>query len=83
MDARGSVTRRRGLPSAEHFTVDGTLLEACAGLKSFKPKARPAPRPPDDPSNPTIDFHGERRSSATHASTTDPEARLARKGRAI
>ena len=67
------------LLSAEHFTVDGTLIEAWAGLKSFKAKGTAGP-PPDDPGNPTVDFHGERRSNATHASTTDPEARLARKG---
>ena len=71
--------RRRGLLSGEHFTVDGTLLEAWAGLKSFKRKGE-RPRPPDDPGNPTVNFHGEKRSNATHASTTDPEARLARKG---
>jgi transposase len=69
----------RQLLSAEHFTVDGTLIEAWAGLKSFKKKGTGAP-PPDDPGNPTVNFHGERRSNATHASTTDPEARLARKG---
>jgi transposase len=67
------------LLSAEHFTVDGTLIEAWAGLKSFRPKGA-LPAPPDDPGNPTVNFHGERRSNATHASTTDPEARLARKG---
>jgi transposase len=72
--------RRRGLLSGEHFTVDGTLLEAWAGLKSFQRKGDPPP-PPDDPGNPTVDFHGERRSNDTHASTTDPEALLARKGR--
>jgi transposase len=72
--------RRRGLLSGEHFTVDGTLLEAWASLKSFKRKDAVAP-PPDDPGNPTVDFHGERRSNETHASTTDPEARLARKGK--
>src|SRR5512134_1596644 len=71
--------KARELLSAEHFTVDGTLIEAWAGLKSFKKKGAPAP-PPDDPGNPTVNFHGERRSNATHASTTDPEARLARKG---
>jgi transposase len=69
----------RGLLSGEHFTVDGTLIEAWASLKSFKRKDEAAP-PPDDPGNPTVNFHGERRSNATHASTTDPEARLARKG---
>jgi transposase len=72
--------RRRGLLSAEHFTVDGTLIEAWASHKSFKRKDRAGECPPDDPSNPTVDFHGEQRSNATHQSTTDPEARLARKG---
>ena len=70
--------RRRGLLSGEHFTVDGTLLEAWAGLKSFKRKGE-HPRPPDDPGNPTVNFHGEQRRNDTHASTTDPDARLARK----
>src|SRR5499427_6688677 len=71
--------RERGLLSDEHFTVDGTLVEAWASLKSFKRKDAAAP-PPDDPGNPTVNFHGERRSNATHASTTDPDARLFRKG---
>jgi transposase len=69
-----------GLMSDEHFTVDGTLIEAWASLKSFKPKDASNANPPDDPGNPTVDFHGERRSNATHESTTDPEARLAKKG---
>lgn len=69
-----------GLMSDEHFTVDGTLLEACASLKSFK-KIDAAERVTEgDPGNPTVDFHGEKRSNQTHRSTTDPEARLARKG---
>ena len=74
--------RQRGLLSAEHFTVDGTLVQAWAGQKSFQRRGRRR-RPPadEDPGNPTVDFHGERRSNATHQSTTDPEARLARKGR--
>jgi transposase len=67
------------LLSDEHFTVDGTLLEACASLKSFRRKGERVP-PPDDPGNPSVDFHGERRSNTTHASTTDPESRLAKKG---
>src|ERR1700687_1795718 len=71
-----------GLLSDEHFTVDGTLIEAAASLKSFRPKdTPPADTPPDDPGNPTVNFHGQRRSNATHQSTTDPEARLAKKGR--
>ena len=69
-----------GLMSDEHFTVDGTLLEACASLKSFKKIDGSEAAPPDDPGNPTVDFHGERRSNDTHESTTDPEAMLAKKG---
>ncbi len=72
--------RQRGLLSDEPFTVDGTLIEAWASLKSFKPKGTADGPPPDDPGNPTVNFHGERRSNSTHASTTDPDARLARKG---
>ena len=68
------------LVSEEHFTVDGTLLEACASLKSFKKAGEQSPPPPEDPSNPTVDFHGEKRSNETHCSTTDPDAMLARKG---
>jgi len=71
--------RRKGLISDEHFTIDGTLLEAWAGAKSFQAKDKPQP-PADDPGNPTVNFHGERRSNETHASTTDPEALLAKKG---
>jgi transposase len=71
--------RTKGLTSDEHFTVDGTLLEAWAGAKSFQAKDKPTP-PPDDPGNPTVNFRGEQRSNETHASKTDPEARLARKG---
>lgn len=71
--------KARDLISDEHFTVDGTLLEAWASLKSFKKVGEDAP-PPDDPGNPTVNFHGEPRSNATHASTTDPDAKLARKG---
>ena len=70
----------RDLISDEHFTVDGTLLEAWASLKSFK-KVGDKEAPPDDPGNPTVDFHGETRTNDTHASTTDPEAKLARKGK--
>jgi Transposase DDE domain len=72
---------RRGLLSDEHFTVDGTLIEAAASLKSFRPKDEsPSHDPPDDPCNPTVNFHGQKRSNATHQSTTDPDARLMRKG---
>jgi len=77
------TARTADLMSDEHFTVDGTLIEAWASLKSFRPKGeKPEDRPPpDDPGNPTVNFHGEKRSNETHQSTTDPEARLARKGR--
>jgi transposase len=71
--------RKARLLSHEHFTVDGTLIEAWASLKSFKKKDAPPAPPPDDPGNPTVNFHGEKRSNETHASTTDPEAKLARK----
>ena len=75
--------RALGLMSSEHFTVDGTLIDAWASMKSFRPKdEKPGDRPPpDDPGNPTVDFHREKRSNDTHQSTTDPEARLARKGK--
>jgi transposase len=71
--------RTHRLLSDEHFTVDGTLLEAWASHKSFRPKDT-ANRPPDDPSNPTVNFRGERRKNDTHQSTTDPDARLYKKG---
>jgi transposase len=77
------VERARGakLISDEHFTVDGTLLEAWASLKSFQPKDKQDTPPPDDPGNPTVDFHGQKRSNQTHESKTDPDALLARKGK--
>ena len=73
--------RARKLMSDEHFTVDGTLIEAYGSLKSLRRKddTQP-PSPPDDPGNPTVDFRGEKRSNETHVSTSDPDARLARKG---
>ena len=72
--------REAALLSDEHFTVDGTLLEAWAGLKSFQRTDAGPPPPPDDPGNPTVNFHGETRRNETHASTTDPDAQLYRKG---
>ena len=69
------------LLSEEHFTVDGTLLEAWASQKSFQRKDAPEGPPPEDPGNPTVDFHKEKRTNETHQSTTDPDARLARKGK--
>jgi transposase len=69
------------LTSDEHFTVDGTLLEACASLKSFQKKGAAKHDDPDDPGNPSVNFHGEQRSNETHESSTDSDAQLARKGR--
>src|SRR5215216_1898295 len=96
-DAVQNEARTRNLLSDEHFTVDGTLLESWASMKSFRPKsqaeagvqlgAEPSERQHDAPPtghggrNPEVDFHGEKRSNATHASTTDPDAQLMRKGR--
>jgi transposase len=71
--------RAAGLLSDEHFTVDGTLIEAWAGQKSLR-RVGEKPEPPDDPGNPTVNFHGQKRSNETHVSTTDPEAMLARNG---
>jgi transposase len=71
--------RKKNLTSDEHFTVDGTLIEAWASLKSFQRKDQKN-TPPEDPGNPTVNFHGEKRSNETHESTTDPDALLARKG---
>ncbi len=70
----------RGLTSDEHFSVDGTLLEAWASAKSFQPREKKPSPPPDDPGNPAVDFHGEKRTNRTHESKTDPDALLARKG---
>ena len=84
---RGPLLRRGGAQaqlrrylSGEHFSVDGTLLEAWASHKSFRPKDDGQGRPPPAGRNAEVDYHGERRSNETHQSTTDPEARLARKG---
>ena len=67
--------------SDAHFTVDGTLVGAWASLKSFRPKTGAPPPAAGDPGNPSVDFHSECRSNATHESTTDPEARLMRKAK--
>lgn len=69
----------QGLVSSEHFTVDGTLIEAWASLKSFVPKDGSGKPPEDGGRNPTVDFKGERRTNDTHASTSDPDARLYKK----
>jgi len=73
--------RRRKLLSEDHFTVDGTLLEAWASLKSFRPRDGSGNLPVGGEKNPEVDFHGEKRRNDTHQSTTDPEALLAKKGK--
>jgi Transposase domain (DUF772) len=70
----------RGLLSSEHFSVDGTLIEAWASVKSFVPKDGPPPSNESGGRNAERDFDGEKRKNDTHASTTDPDARLFRKG---
>ena len=80
---RGQAAAKK-LLSQDHFTVDGTLIEASASLKSFRPKDE-IPPDDDDPGDPggrneMVDFKGQKRSNTTHASTTDPDALLARKG---
>jgi transposase len=81
-DAVVRMARQKQLLSDEHFTVDGTLVEAWASMKSFRPKGEPPtdrPTTDGDPGNPSVDFRGEKRTNVTHCSTTDPEARLMRK----
>jgi hypothetical protein len=73
------------LCSDDHFSVDGTIIESYASMKSFRPKDESSDNQPGDsnsfkPRNPDVDFHGEKRSNETHASRTDPEAKLYRKG---
>ena len=72
---------RRGLLSDEHFSVDGTLIEAVARTKSFRRREDQEGPFDDDPGNPWVDFRGERLKNETHESRTDPEARLMRKGK--
>ena len=80
-DAVQAHARAAGLLSDEHFTGDGTQWEAWASLKSFRCVDAAESDPPEDPGNPTVNFHGERRRNDTHQSTTDPEAMLHRKGK--
>jgi transposase len=75
-----AIAAAEGLLSTEHFTVDGTLLEAWASQKSFRPRTDGPPDDDADPGNPSVNFRGAPRSNATHQSTTDPDARLAKKG---
>jgi transposase len=79
-----AIVDRSGIASDEHFSIDGTLLEAWASLKSFQRKdgkKEGKDRSDDDPGNPTIDFKGEKRCNDTHQSKTDPDSRLIRKGK--
>ncbi len=78
------LSRQEGWTSDQHFTADGTLVEAWASLKSFvrkdgKDQAKVRSAKDDDPGNPTVNFHGEKRSNTTHQSTTDPQSVLYRK----
>jgi len=73
------LAEEKGWMSDAHFTVDGTLIQAWASLKSFAPQKGTAKKTDDDPGNPSVDFKGQKRSNATHQSTTDPEARLYKK----
>jgi transposase len=76
------IAEKKGLLSSEHFTVDGTLVDAWASLKSFKKKGEKNTGKDDgDPGNPSVDFHGEKRSNDTHESTTDPGSKLYRKSK--
>ena len=79
-----AIPRVKRLLSQDHFSVDGTLIQAWASMKSFRPKDGTTPDPPELPAggrNAEVDFHGQRLSNDTHRSITDPEARLYRKGR--
>jgi transposase len=73
--------REQRLLSDEHFTVDGTLIEAWAGQKSFKKRGTGSGTSTDDSGNPSVDFKGEKRTNETHQSTTDPDARLYKKAK--
>lgn len=74
--------KSKGLVSNEHFTVDGTLLEAWASMKSFRPKDDQDSNDKNGPGrNPSIDFRGQQRTNDTHASITDPDARLYKKAK--
>ena len=79
-DAVRAQARAAGLLSDEHFTVDGTQLEAWASLKSFRSRDAAPSDPPDDPGNPTVNFHGERRRNDTHQSDDRPGGDAASEG---
>lgn len=73
--------KAKGLLSDEHFSVDGTLIKAWASHKSFVPKDGPPPQQSGSKANPEVDFHGEKRTNATHVSTTVSDARIYRKSK--
>jgi transposase len=77
----GQLAREQGLLSDEHFTVDGTLIEAWAGQKSFKPRTGTPPPSDSDSGNPSVNFRGQKRTNDTHASTTDADAKLYKKAK--
>jgi transposase len=77
----GQLAREQGLLSDEHFTVDGTLIEAWAGQKSFKPRTGTPPPSDPDSGNPSVNFRGQKRTNDTHASTTDADAKLYKKAK--
>jgi transposase len=77
----GQLAREQGLLSDEHFTVDGTLIEAWAGQKSFKPRTGTLPPSDPDSGNPSVNFRGQKRTNDTHASTTDADAKLYKKAK--
>lgn len=84
-DAVLKQAKAKGLCSDDHFSVDGTMIESLASMKSFRPKNEPDTSAEGDsnsfkPRNPDVDFHGQKRSNETHSSRTDPEAKLYRKG---
>jgi transposase len=76
-----ALAKEHELLSDEHFTVDGTLIQAWAGQKSFRRKGEESAPSDDDPGNPSVDYRGEKRTNDTHQSTTDLEARLYKKAK--
>lgn len=78
------AARSQHLVSNDHFSVDGSLIEAMASHKSLRPRDEtPPPSDTDDPGNPSVDYRGEKRSNDTHVSSTDPEAKLAKKSKGV
>lgn len=80
-----AIAEKKKLVSKDHFTVDGTLIEAWASLKSLKKKGSDEEENKNDgdPGNPSVDFHGEKRSNETHESSTDPESKIYTKSKGV